>query len=146
KEPQKQNLNNYVLERDRAKRITTILARYMDERNVSLSRPSGSKVDDMVAYAFSIAEEEDKQEPITFHKAINSSKNDEWVRALEEEMSSLKKNHTCELVDQPPGQQLYGLVGEIPGRHCCNEKIVRVPSRNETLITRNNGSKDANES
>nr|GEY83699.1 retrovirus-related Pol polyprotein from transposon TNT 1-94 [Tanacetum cinerariifolium] len=78
----------------------------MDERNVSLSRPSGSKVDDMVAYAFSIAEEEDKQEPITFHKAINSSKNDEWVRALEEEMSSLKKNHTCELVDQPPGQKL----------------------------------------
>nr|GFA98405.1 putative reverse transcriptase domain-containing protein [Tanacetum cinerariifolium] len=40
----------------------------------------------------------------------------------------------------------YGLVGEIPGRHCCNEKIVRVPSGNETLIIRSNGSKDANES
>nr|GFA50677.1 hypothetical protein [Tanacetum cinerariifolium] len=40
----------------------------------------------------------------------------------------------------------YGLVGEIPGRHCCNEKIVRVPSRNETLIFRSNGSKDENES
>nr|GEY99086.1 integrase, catalytic region, zinc finger, CCHC-type, peptidase aspartic, catalytic [Tanacetum cinerariifolium] len=38
------------------------------------------------------------------------------------------------------------LVGEIPGRHCGNEKIVRVPSRNETLIIRSNGSKDANES
>nr|GEV20709.1 putative reverse transcriptase domain-containing protein [Tanacetum cinerariifolium] len=25
-------------------------------------------------------------------------------------------------------------VGEIPGRHCCNEKTVRVPSGNETLI------------
>nr|GFA90098.1 reverse transcriptase domain-containing protein [Tanacetum cinerariifolium] len=40
----------------------------------------------------------------------------------------------------------YGLVGEIPGRHCCNEKIVRVPSENETLIIHGNGSKDANES
>nr|GEX70844.1 putative reverse transcriptase domain-containing protein [Tanacetum cinerariifolium] len=33
----------------------------------------------------------------------------------------------------------YGLVGEIPGCHCCNEKIVRVPSGNETLIIRSNG-------
>nr|GFB38497.1 putative reverse transcriptase domain-containing protein [Tanacetum cinerariifolium] len=39
----------------------------------------------------------------------------------------------------------YGLVGEIPGRHCCNEKIVRVPSENETWIIRSNGSKDAND-
>ncbi|GKA21751.1 hypothetical protein Tco_0701740 [Tanacetum coccineum] len=30
----------------------------------------------------------------------------EWVRAMNEEMSSLKKNHTWELVDQPPGQKL----------------------------------------
>nr|GEX66868.1 ribonuclease H-like domain-containing protein [Tanacetum cinerariifolium] len=29
--------------------------------------------------------------------------------------------------------------GEIPGRHCCKEKIVRVPSGNETLIIRSNG-------
>nr|GFB84892.1 hypothetical protein [Tanacetum cinerariifolium] len=40
----------------------------------------------------------------------------------------------------------YGLDGEIPGRHCCKEKIVRVPSENETLIIHSNGSKDANES
>nr|GEY67192.1 reverse transcriptase domain-containing protein [Tanacetum cinerariifolium] len=32
----------------------------------------------------------------------------------------------------PPVGGGYGLVGEIPGRHCCNEKIVRVPSGNET--------------
>nr|GFC83984.1 putative reverse transcriptase domain-containing protein [Tanacetum cinerariifolium] len=42
---------------------------------------------------------------------------------------------------------LYGTkFGETPGRHCCNEKIVRVPSRNETWVIRSNGSKDANES
>ncbi|GJX79331.1 retrovirus-related pol polyprotein from transposon TNT 1-94 [Tanacetum coccineum] len=78
--PQQQNLENYVMVRDRAKRITTIPERYRDEGNVSLSRPSG--------------------------EAINSSEKDEWVRAMEEEMSSLKKNHTWELVDQPPGQKL----------------------------------------
>ncbi|GJW65019.1 retrovirus-related pol polyprotein from transposon TNT 1-94 [Tanacetum coccineum] len=80
--PQQQNLENYVLVCDRAKRTTTIPARYMDEGNVSLSRPSGSK------------------------DAIISSEKDEWVRAMKEEMSSLKKNHTWELVDQPPGQKL----------------------------------------
>ncbi|GJX64372.1 copia LTR rider [Tanacetum coccineum] len=104
--PHQQNLDNYVLVRDRAKRTNTIPARYRDEGNVSLSRPSGSKVDDMAAYAFAIAEEEDTHEPITFQDAINSSEKDKWVRAMKEEMSSLKKNHTWELVDQPPGQKL----------------------------------------
>ncbi|GKC11697.1 retrovirus-related pol polyprotein from transposon TNT 1-94, partial [Tanacetum coccineum] len=71
-------------------RTTTIPARYRDKGNVSLSRPSGSRVkDDMVAYAFVIAEEEDTHELITFQEVINSSKNDEWVRAMEEEISSL---------------------------------------------------------
>ncbi|GKC59912.1 retrovirus-related pol polyprotein from transposon TNT 1-94 [Tanacetum coccineum] len=92
--------------RDRAKRTTTIPARYRDEGNVSLSRPLGSKVDDMAAYAFAIAEEEDIHEPITFQDAINSSEKDEWIRVMKEEMSSLKKNHTWELADQPPGQKL----------------------------------------
>ncbi|GJZ35815.1 retrovirus-related pol polyprotein from transposon TNT 1-94 [Tanacetum coccineum] len=39
-------------------------------------------------------------------EAINSSEKDEWVRAMKEKVSSLKKNHTWELVDQPPGQKL----------------------------------------
>ncbi|GJX82283.1 retrotransposon protein, putative, ty1-copia subclass [Tanacetum coccineum] len=79
----------------------------MDEGNVSLSRPSWSRLkDDMMAYAFAIAEEKDTHEPITFHEAINSSEKDEWVRAMKEEMSSLKENHTLELVDQQPGQKM----------------------------------------
>ncbi|GKG11898.1 hypothetical protein Tco_0346135, partial [Tanacetum coccineum] len=106
KGPQQQNLDNYVLVRDRAKRTTTIPARYRDEGNVSLSRPSGSKVDDMAAYSVAIVEEEDTHEPIAFQDAINSSEKDKWVRAMKKEMSSLKKNHNWELVDQPPGQKL----------------------------------------
>ncbi|GKC38582.1 retrotransposon protein, putative, ty1-copia subclass, partial [Tanacetum coccineum] len=50
-----------------AKRTTIIPARYKDEGNVSLSKPSGFREkDDMAAYAFAIAEEEDTHEPITF--------------------------------------------------------------------------------
>ncbi|GKF30699.1 retrovirus-related pol polyprotein from transposon TNT 1-94, partial [Tanacetum coccineum] len=60
----------------------------------------------MAAYAFAIAEEEDTHEPITFQEVINSSEKHEWVRAMKEEISSLKKNNTWELVDQPPGQKL----------------------------------------
>ncbi|GJR86958.1 retrovirus-related pol polyprotein from transposon TNT 1-94 [Tanacetum coccineum] len=84
-------MDNYVLVRDRAKRTIAIHARYRDKGNVSLSRPSGSKKDDMAAYAFAIAEEEDTHEPITFQEVINSSEKDEWVRAMEEEMSFFKE-------------------------------------------------------
>ncbi|GJW68955.1 hypothetical protein Tco_0123379 [Tanacetum coccineum] len=65
--PQQQNLDNYVLVCDRAKRTTVIPARYRDEGNVSLSRPIRfGEQDDIAAYAFAIAEEEDTHEPITF--------------------------------------------------------------------------------
>nr|GEX20055.1 retrovirus-related Pol polyprotein from transposon TNT 1-94 [Tanacetum cinerariifolium] len=39
------------------------------------------------------------------NQEFNNVCKDEWVRAMEEEMSSLKKNHTWELVDQQPGQK-----------------------------------------
>nr|GEV42923.1 retrotransposon protein, putative, Ty1-copia subclass [Tanacetum cinerariifolium] len=77
---------------------------------IFMGYPNGSRVeDDMAAYAFAIAEEEDTHEPITFQEVINSSKNDEWVRDMKEEMSSFKKNHTWELVDQPPDYELEQL-------------------------------------
>ncbi|GJT35190.1 hypothetical protein Tco_0925609, partial [Tanacetum coccineum] len=93
---QQRNLDNYVLMRDRAKRTTTIPTRYKHEGNVSLSSPSGSKEYDMAAYAFAIAEEQDTHEPITFQEAINSSEKDEWVHAMEEEMSTLLYTHKLE--------------------------------------------------
>nr|GFA51650.1 zinc finger, CCHC-type [Tanacetum cinerariifolium] len=65
--PEQQNLDNDVLVGDRAKKTTAIPARYRDEGNVSLSRPTRFREqDDMAAYAFVITEEEDTHEPITF--------------------------------------------------------------------------------
>nr|GEW66238.1 hypothetical protein [Tanacetum cinerariifolium] len=49
------------------------------------------ELDDMAAYAFVIAEEEDTHEPITFQEAINSFEKDEWVRAMKKEMSFFKE-------------------------------------------------------
>ncbi|GJU83564.1 retrovirus-related pol polyprotein from transposon TNT 1-94 [Tanacetum coccineum] len=49
--PQQQNLDNYVLVRDKAKRTIVIPAMYRDEGNVSMSRPTGFREqDDMVDY------------------------------------------------------------------------------------------------
>ncbi|GJR94832.1 retrovirus-related pol polyprotein from transposon TNT 1-94 [Tanacetum coccineum] len=73
-EPQQHNLDNYVL------------------------------VDDMAAYAVSIAEEEDTHEPITFQDAINSSEKDEWGSCYEgrdEFFFLFKKASTWELDDHP---------------------------------------------
>ncbi|GJX62937.1 retrovirus-related pol polyprotein from transposon TNT 1-94 [Tanacetum coccineum] len=82
-EPQQHNLDNYVLVRDRAKRTIDIPIRYRDECNVSLSRPVGFKEDDDIrAYAFSIVEEEDTHEPITFQDAINASEKAELILSL----------------------------------------------------------------
>nr|GFC09597.1 hypothetical protein [Tanacetum cinerariifolium] len=64
----------------------------------------------------------------------------EWCLPLEEE----KPNKT--LTTLRMRLKLKREIGEIPGRHCCKEKIVRVPSGNETLIFHSNGSEDANES
>nr|GEV27719.1 retrovirus-related Pol polyprotein from transposon TNT 1-94 [Tanacetum cinerariifolium] len=116
------------------KRTTFIPARYKDEGNVSLSRPSGSKVDDMAAYAFAIAKEEDTHEPITFQEVINSSKKDEWVHAMEEEMSSLKKNHTWELVDQPPDYELKQLDVKTAFLH--DDMLIACKSKSEIEYTK----------
>ncbi|GJX55951.1 retrotransposon protein, putative, ty1-copia subclass [Tanacetum coccineum] len=52
----------------------------------------------MVAYAFAAAEEEDTHEPLTYQ--------DTRKVAMKEEMDSLRKNKTWELVDHPAGQKL----------------------------------------
>nr|GEU79473.1 reverse transcriptase [Tanacetum cinerariifolium] len=87
KEPQQQNLDKYVIVRDRVKRINTIPAGYTNEGNVSLSRPSGFKVDDMVAYSFAISKEEDTHEPITFQEKLVSCK---WLY-IKEEIEGIQK-------------------------------------------------------
>ncbi|GKE86677.1 retrovirus-related pol polyprotein from transposon TNT 1-94, partial [Tanacetum coccineum] len=79
------DLTDYQLAQDRERMTRTKPLRFRDESN-------------MVAYAFAAAEEEDTHEPLTYQ--------DTRKVAMKEEMDSLRKNKTWELVDHPAGQKL----------------------------------------
>nr|GEX13340.1 retrovirus-related Pol polyprotein from transposon TNT 1-94 [Tanacetum cinerariifolium] len=51
-------------------------------------------------------EEEDTHEPLTYQEAVSCEDSSKWKAAMKEEMDSLMKNKTWELVDQPAGQNL----------------------------------------
>jgi hypothetical protein len=59
-----------------------------------------------VAFALAIAEEVDNvQEPLNYSKAILSNDSEKWIGAMHEEMESLEKNDTWELVWLPHGKK-----------------------------------------
>jgi hypothetical protein len=59
-----------------------------------------------VAFALDIAEEVDNvQEPLNYSEVILSIDTEKWIGAMHEEMESLEKNGTWELVRLPPGKK-----------------------------------------
>ncbi|KAL0448236.1 UNVERIFIED_CONTAM: Retrovirus-related Pol polyprotein from transposon TNT 1-94 [Sesamum latifolium] len=58
----------------------------------------------MVSFALLVSGDE----PTTFHRAIISQEKKEWMGAMVEEMESLQKNHTWELVQLPEGKKVIG--------------------------------------
>nr|GEV95376.1 retrotransposon protein, putative, Ty1-copia subclass [Tanacetum cinerariifolium] len=87
------DLTNYQLVRDREPRIRTKPLRFRDESN-------------MAAYAFAAAEEEDTHEPLTYQEAVSREDSFKWKAAMKEEIDSLRKNKTWELVDHQAGLKL----------------------------------------
>ncbi|GJU30249.1 retrotransposon protein, putative, ty1-copia subclass, partial [Tanacetum coccineum] len=87
------DLTDYQLVRDREPRTRTKPLRFQDESN-------------MAAYAFVAAEEEDTHEPLTYQEAVACEDSSKWKAAMKEEMDSLRKNKTWELVDHLAGQKL----------------------------------------
>ncbi|GJV17432.1 retrotransposon protein, putative, ty1-copia subclass [Tanacetum coccineum] len=87
------DLTYYHLVQDREPRTRTKPLRFRDESN-------------MAAYAFVAAEEEDTHEPLTYQEAVACEDSSKWKAAIKEEMDSLRKNKTWELVDHPAGQKL----------------------------------------
>ncbi|GKF42184.1 retrovirus-related pol polyprotein from transposon TNT 1-94, partial [Tanacetum coccineum] len=69
-------------------------------------KDSGADESNMAAYAFAVAKEEDTHEPLTYQEAVACEDSSKWKAAMEEEMDSLRKNKTWELVDPPAGQKL----------------------------------------
>ncbi|GJY42490.1 retrovirus-related pol polyprotein from transposon TNT 1-94 [Tanacetum coccineum] len=60
----------------------------------------------MAAYAFIAAEEEDTHEPLTYQEAVACEDSSKWKAAMKEEMGSLRKNKTWELIDHLAEQKL----------------------------------------
>ncbi|CAM8876608.1 unnamed protein product [Rhodiola kirilowii] len=89
---------DYVLTRDRTRRPYRKPARYGYETGEN----------NVVAYAFSVAADVPENEPRTVREALELKEADEWFKAMEEEMRSLKKNDTWKLVDRPDGVKLVG--------------------------------------
>ena len=85
------DLQNYNLARDR-------------QRRTNVKPPSRLGFEDMVSFALLISSDD----PVTFHGAITSQEKDKWMGAMVEEMESLQKNHTWELVQLPEGKKAIG--------------------------------------
>lgn len=91
---QAEDLQNYKLARDRKRREIKPPSRY--------SNP------DLVNYALQVEFQNTESEPLTYTEAINSSNGKKWEAAMKEEMDSLLKNETWELVERPINQKLIG--------------------------------------
>ncbi|GJY41356.1 retrotransposon protein, putative, ty1-copia subclass [Tanacetum coccineum] len=86
-----QRLNNHTLEEDQT------------------DKEDGDDESNMAAYAFSVVEKEDTHEPLTYQEAVACEDSSKWKSAMEEEMDSLRKNKTWELVDPLANYELEQL-------------------------------------
>ena len=61
---------------------------------------------DLVAYALSVADNiESGEEPSTYEEVVSCSDSGKWMIAMQEEMESLHKNVTWDLVRLPKGKK-----------------------------------------
>ena len=61
----------------------------------------------MTYYALSCAEQvENTNEPATYSEAVDSGDSEKWISAMQEEMQSLEKNGTWEVVHLPKQKRL----------------------------------------
>ena len=89
-DPQQQQEKPYSIGKGREKQVHKAPQRY------------GFK--DMVSFALVISD----GDPFSFKEATNRKYNDKWLVAMLEEMESLQKNKTWELVKLPKGKKAIG--------------------------------------
>ncbi|KAG7563868.1 Integrase catalytic core [Arabidopsis suecica] len=90
----RENLTNYKLARDRPRRVINPPARFTEESGV--------------AFALVVVESLSLEEPQGYYEAVNDKDGDKWKGATEEEMDSLVKNGTWDLVDKPLDRKIIG--------------------------------------
>ncbi|KAH9679832.1 hypothetical protein KPL71_026291 [Citrus sinensis] len=72
-----------------------------DRKRRTIRPPKRYAVADLIAYALTVAQELNDDEPMTYQEAIRGKNKLEWKRAMDEEMTSLMKNKTWELIEKP---------------------------------------------
>lgn len=75
-----------------------------DLRTIILVRYGFEELAKLVAFALLIS----ARDPSTFLKAMNNQEKDKWMGAMVEEMESLEKNQTLELVKLPTSKRVIG--------------------------------------
>ncbi|KAG8481643.1 hypothetical protein CXB51_026501 [Gossypium anomalum] len=69
---------------------------------------------DLVAYALNVAEDIDSnREPSSYSEAISCEDSEKWMFAMQEEMESLHKNRTWDLVKLPKGKKGYSQIPRV---------------------------------
>ncbi|KAH9680944.1 hypothetical protein KPL71_026750 [Citrus sinensis] len=79
-----------------------------DKENRVIKPPRRYAYADLITFALTAAHEIATDEPRTYSEAINSNKVKEWIKAIDEEMMSLKKNHTWNLIERPTNKRVVG--------------------------------------
>ena len=84
---------------------------HMEHRTIASGRtrrvvkpPTRYGFEDLVSYALTTS----SGDPTSFQEAIHSSEKDRWTGAMAEEMESLHKNQTWDLVELPEGEKAIG--------------------------------------
>ena len=62
----------------------------------------------MVAFALSVVDDIEGEEPSSYREAVTSKESSKWQLAMQEEIESLQKNNTWKLVKVPLGQKIVG--------------------------------------
>ncbi|TXG60466.1 hypothetical protein EZV62_015039 [Acer yangbiense] len=63
---------------------------------------------DLVSFAFNVVETMEIEEPSTYREAVSGTESSQWAIAMNEEIESLHKNQTWELVKLPNCQKIIG--------------------------------------
>nr|GEX96765.1 retrovirus-related Pol polyprotein from transposon TNT 1-94 [Tanacetum cinerariifolium] len=89
-----QRLNNHALEEDQTDQ--------KDDDDEDAGDQTTDQPHDIIDYQL----EEDTHEPLTYQEAVSCEDSSKWKDAMKEEMNSLRKNKTWELIDHPARQKL----------------------------------------
>ena len=63
---------------------------------------------DLISYALTVADEVNGGEPLSYKEAMCCGDKLKWYAAMQDEITSLKKNNTWILVEKPPNKKLVG--------------------------------------